>query len=148
MDGVSTAINLFSSGYTAFKKVREVRQAIKDAPDQLDSLERSCALTEQLLDHLKAASSYLPAHNDLYDITHLSQQAQRHFDKVQKIADKVTEGYSSGDGSTGKRKIRQVKWILHKDSIEKIEVEMKELQTTLGILLVSVQRCVQIIAFQ
>ena len=65
MDGVSTAISLFSSGYTAFKKVREMRKTIKDAPDQLKSLERSCAFTEQLLDNLKTTSSRLPSDIDL-----------------------------------------------------------------------------------
>lgn len=142
MDGVSTAISLFSSGYTAFKKVREVRKAIKDAPGQLDSLERSCALIEHLLNNLKAVSSCLPAHNDLHHLDHLSEQAQHHFEEVQKIANKVTKGHSNEDRSTGERKIRPFRWILHKESIERVEVEMKELQNMLGILLVSVQQCV------
>lgn len=142
MDGVSTAISLVSSGYTAFKKVREVRKTIKNAPDQLDSLERSCAFTEHLLDRIRMANSYLPTHSDSRHLMHLSDQAQHHFNEVGRLADKVTKGWSSEVGDTGERSIRQMKWMLHKESIERMEVEMKELQNTLSILLVSMQPCV------
>ena len=144
MDGVSTAISLFSSGYTAFKKIRDVRQAIKDAPDQLASLEHSCALIEKLLESLKTTCLQLPSNLDLHHLKHLSDQAQRHLDEVEKIAEKVTKECADEVDHENSRKIRRVKWMLQKENIERIEMELKELQSTLGVLHSLVQSCVYI----
>ena len=142
MDGVSTAISLFSSGYTAFKKVREMRKAIKDAPDQLKSLERSCAFTEQLLDNLKTTSSRLPSDIDLRHLHYLSHQAQGHLAEVENIADKVTKECLDEDGDVVCRKVRHMKWMFHKEDVERIETELKELQDTLSVLFALIQSCV------
>lgn len=142
MDGVSTAIGLLSASYTACKKIREVRRAIKGAPDQLESLEHSCAFTEQLLDVLKTACSRLPSDIDFRYPEYLSDQARGHLVEVERIADKVTRGRSTGDGKTRERTIHQVKWMLQKENIQRIEAEMKELQGTLGVMLSALQSCV------
>ena len=125
MDGVSTAISFVSSGYTAFKKVRELRKSIKDAPEQLQSLEDSCNLVEQLLRDLELASSRLPLNSDVRRLKRLSERVQKSLSEVERLVDKVFKAYSD----EGRVKVRWIKWFLYKDDFESMEKELKDLRS-------------------
>ena len=125
MDGVSTAISFVSSGYTAFKKVRELRKSIKDAPEQLQSLEDSCNLVEQLLRDLELASSRLPLNSDVRRLKRLSERVQKSLSEVERLVDKVLKAYSD----EGRVKVRWIKWFLYKDDFESMEKELKDLRS-------------------
>ena len=129
MDGVSTAISFVSSGYTAFKKVRELRKSIQDAPEQLQSLEDSCALVEQLLHDLELASSRLPLSSDVRRLKRLSERVQKSLGEVERLVDKVVKAYSDEGGSAGRVKVRWIKWFLYKDDFESMEKELKDLRS-------------------
>ena len=131
MDGVSTAISFVSSGYTAFKKVRELCKSIKDAPEQLQSLEDSCDLVEQLLRDLELASSHLPPdnHTNTHLLERLSERVQKSLGEVERLVDKVVKAYSDEGGSAGGVKVRRIKWLLYKDDFERMEKELKDMRS-------------------
>ena len=108
-----------------------MRQAIKDAPDQLASLEHSCCLVEKLLKSLKTTSLQFPPHLDLLHLKHLSDQAQHHHGEVEKIAEKVTKECADEVDDGNQQRIRRVKWMLQEENVERIEMEMRELQARL-----------------
>ena len=144
MDPASAIIGIVSFGSVVFGKANDLRKAIKDAPDQLASLEHSCVLVEKLLESLKTTCLQLPSNLDLHHLKHLSDQAQRHLDEVEKVAEKVTKECADEFDHENPRKIRRVKWMLQQENIERIEMELKELQSTLGVLHSLVQSCVYI----
>ena len=129
MDGVSTAISFVSSGYTAFKKVRELRKSIKDAPEQLQSLEDSCDLVERLLHDLELASSRPPLNSDVRRLKRLSERVQKSLSKVERLVDKVVKAYSDEGGSAGRVKVRWIKWFLYQGDFESMEKELKDLRS-------------------
>lgn len=136
MDGVSSAVGLITSGYTAYKKVAKTRKEFKKSPERLQSLEDTRNLIRQLLDKLPTANEgELPGSvlNTDY-LRHLRESAERCFDDVDKVLNKVRKENSTGRGM-GEYSIRRVNFLLSQDNIRGTSDAIKDLRDTSALLL-------------
>ena len=136
MDPASAIIGIVSFGFEVFKKINEVRKAIKDAPDNLCSLENSCLLIELSLDQLQTMGVVGLLRLDATRFERLCDSARRHLRDVEVIVDKVTVVANDQDSQTGRRSIRKIKWLMKKDDLNDIARKLKELRVTLALLVI------------
>ena len=138
MDPASAIIGIVSFGFEVFKKINGVRKAVKDAPDDLSSLEDSCLLIELSLDQLQTMSVLGSLRVDTTRFERLCSNARRYLKDIEVIVDRVTVVANDRDCQIGRRSIRKIKWLMKKDDLNDIARKLKELRVTLALLVIMI----------
>lgn len=139
MDPASAIIGMASFGFTVFKNVNRVCKDIKNAPEQLRSIEDSCDHVQLLLNQLQVASTGKQSHYDVPYLERLCTRAQRYLEEVDVAINKVTAKQGTEDHRPERRSVRRVKWILKSNDMKDIAQKLDKLQTTLALLVITLR---------
>lgn len=143
MDPASAIIGIVSFGFTVFRKVNEVRKAIKAAPGQLEALQDSCDVIEMFLNRLKTMQAGLLNLATLDDSRSMEQahlellcrKAKRCLEEVDEALDRVVVRGAASPGVRTSTTIRKIRWIMRKDDLEEISRKIRELRDALNVML-------------
>ena len=149
MDPASAIIGIVSFGFTVFRRLNEVRKAIKTAPEKLQALQESCFAVELFLRRLQAIQdcplSHVHSPDELAHLVLLCNRARHCVEKVNEALAQISvqrsnDGKNRGNGGSESRQstrfmsIRRIRWIMKRNDFENITCKVREVRDALAVV--------------
>ena len=148
MDPASAIIGIVSFGFTVIGQLNKIRKAIKDAPEQIQTLQDSSVAVLSLLRMIQEAISRIPLHParpevDAY-LESLYKKAENNLKKVDEVVEKVVaQNLPSGGGSDNHLiRVNWKRWFTDKGKLEDLAGKLADVRKALCEMLEFLQMCV------